>query len=225
MDMRQAVILSLAPAVLSGCAVGGVASVTFYEPTVANPAPEKETTERGMMQGSYAARLGVQDHSRTYSFAREGVFSVTLQYPRYDLRVFTTPGRFTGSLELGLVFYIPVPMGTGGSQLPYQVRAEFTCKDSAGCVVDPSRTRFTGDAESGAVTSDCSAGPLTAESRAEQDGSWRLMPQAGVVLSCAARASTPLAITLHLGDAVVIGDGTVRAPSVVLRRVVAYDLY
>lgn len=176
------------------------------------------------MGGSYSARKGVEGR-QAHSFTREGTVSVTLQDSSYELRVFATPGRFTGSLALGLVFYIPIPMASGGSESPYVVRVELTCKDPVGCLVDPSRTRFTGDADSGAIVSDCSAAPLTGGPRADSDGKWRLMPQAGVALSCAVRASTPLTITLDLGDTLAIGDGRVRAPSVVLRRVVAYDGY
>jgi hypothetical protein len=132
---------------------------------------------------------------------------------------------FGGSLALGLALYIPVPLVSGGSLRPYEVRVEFICRDLAGCVVDPSRMRFTGDAESGAVESRCRAAPLNGEPPAGPDRPWRLMPPAGVALSCDLRTGSPATITLDLGDAVVIGDVAVRAPSVVLRRVVAYDGY
>jgi hypothetical protein len=153
------------------------------------------------------------------------VRSIALAYPRYELRVFTTPGRHTGNLGLAWVFYIPVPIASGGSLGPYEVRTEFTCNDPAGCGVDPTRTRFVGDADSGVLTSRCSGAPLQGEPRADPDGKWRLAPRAGLALSCDVTASNPAEIVMHLGEAIVIGDGTARAPSVVLRRVVAYDGY
>lgn len=211
-------------ALLGGCAMGGVASMTFYEPAVPDPAPGRVTIEKGTIGGSYYVPKGVEGR-REHSFTREGTVSVTLQDSSYELRVFATAGRFTGSLALGLVFYIPIPMASGGSESPYVVRVELTCKDPVGCLVDPSRARFTGDADNGAIVSDCGAAPLTGGPRADPDGKWRLSTGAAVALSCGARASTPLAITLDLGDAIVIKDGSVRVPSVVLRRVVAYDGY